>query len=175
MQLPIRNTTTQYGFGGRILHWSSVALLLVLIFTSLEFEDLEAGSERVELIRKHASYGLIFLFIMLSRLTWRCKNINPVRSYSIKSWQKFSAFFLHRLIYAVIITQCVAGLLSLSFAGSGIPFFDLFELPALLDKHDEFYSLSASIHFVLSIVIYPLFAIHISAAIYHQIFGVLDD
>ena len=175
MQIPIRNTTTQYGFGSRILHWSSVAFLLILIFTALEFEDLEASTERLELIRKHASYGLIFLFIMLSRLTWRCKNINPVRSYSIKTWQKFSAFFLHRLIYAIIITQCVTGVLNLLFVGSGISFFGFFELPALFDKHDEFYSLSTSIHFALSIVIYPLIAIHISAAIYHQIFGVLDD
>ena len=112
---------------------------------------------------------------MSLRLYWRCTNENPVHSYNIYSWQKFAALFLHRGIYFVVITQSLTGLLNLVSAGSGIAFFDLFEIPALLNRNDDLHKVFTSIHNVISIVIYPLFAIHISAAIYHQLFGVLDE
>ena len=110
--MPVRwtNSATRYGLGGRCLHWLSVALLVTMIVTALPFEEMEAGPEKTELIRRHASYGLIFLLVMGLRVYWRLTNANPVLSYSIRS-----------------------------------------------------------------VLIYPLFAVHITAAIYHQIFGVLDD
>jgi cytochrome b561 len=175
MPVSFRNSVSQYGLAGRVLHWSSVALLVTLILTAAEFEDLETSPDKLELIYQHASYGLIFLFLMSFRLFWRCTNHNPVQSYNIQSWQKFGAHFLHLGIYIIVITQSLTGLLNLIYAGSGIPFFGLFELPALTDKHSELHDIFTSIHHVLSIVIYPLFALHISAAIYHQLFGVLDD
>lgn len=175
MPLRLLNSKTQYGVGGRVLHWSSVALLVTLILTAFKFEDLDAGAGKMELIREHASYGIIFLLLMSVRLTWRCTNENPVYSYNIKNWQKFAACFLHGLIYVVVITQSLIGLMNLISAGSGVPFFHLTLIPALIDKHLELHKLFTSMHFVLSMVIYPLFAMHISAAIYHQLFGVLDD
>lgn len=150
-------------------------MLVTLILTAAEFEDLESSPGKLDLIHQHASYGLVFLLLMSLRLFWRCTNHNPVHSYNIKNWQKFAAHFLHWSIYVIVITQSLAGILNLVFAGSAIPFFDLFELPLPIDKHDGLRELFNSAHYVLSIVIYPLFAIHISAAIYHQLFGVLDD
>ncbi len=175
MPLSLKNSATQYGLGGRVLHWTSVALLVTLILTASRFEDLEASTEKVELIREHASYGLIFLLVMSMRLLWRCSNENPLLSYKIPAWQKFSARFLHWGIYVVVITQSLTGLLNLVFAGSSITFFDLFAIPAVIDRHEQWYKLFTGIHFFLSVVIYPLFAIHITAALYHQLFGVLDD
>ena len=175
MPVTFRNSETQYGHGGRILHWTSVALLLTLILTANDFDDLEQGVERAELIRTHASWGLLFLLVMSLRLYWRLSNINPVNSYSIHGWQKFSAKFLHWSIYFIVISQSLVGIVNILGAGHGIPFFDLFELPPVMEKSELLYEVSRTVHYVISIVIYPLFAIHISAAIYHQLFGVLDD
>jgi cytochrome b561 len=175
MPISFKNSVSQYGLGGRLLHWSSVALLVTLILTAAEFEDLDASPDKLRLIHQHASYGFIFLFLMSLRLFWRCTNYNPVYSYNIQSWQKFGAHFLHWGIYVIVIAQSLTGLLNLIFAGSEIPFFELIAIPALTEKHDELHSFFSSIHYVISIVIYPLFAIHISSAIYHQLFGVLDD
>ena len=64
--MPVRwkNSATRYGLGGRCLHWLSVALLVTMIVTALPFEEMEAGPEKTELIRRHASFGLIFLLVM---------------------------------------------------------------------------------------------------------------
>ena len=173
--ISFKNTTTQYGLGGRILHWTSVSLLIALIVTANQFEGLAEGLDKKDLVNLHVSLGLIFLMIMFSRLYWRLTNVNPVHSYQIPSWQKFSAIFLHRTIYAIVIFQSICGISSLIFSGKGIAFFSIFTIPTFLTEQKLYLELSNTLHYVISIVIYPLFAIHISAAIYHQLFGVVDD
>ncbi|MGI9229739.1 MAG: cytochrome b [Gammaproteobacteria bacterium] len=175
MSLHFRNTYSQYGLGGRVLHWSGVALLVTLIVTAGKFEDMDMSPEKAELIKRHASWGLIFLLVMFMRVYWRISNENPVRSYNIRAWQKSAARSLHLSIYGVVITQSLIGMANLICAGSGIPFFGFFELPPLMQKQEAAYEISKTLHYVLSVAIYPLFAVHISAAIYHQIFGVLDE
>ena len=175
MAFSFRNTRNQYGLGGRILHWTGVTLLLTLILTADGFQDLEAGVNRSILVKTHASWGLLFLLVMAMRVVWRLSNHNPVHSYSIRNWQKNTALILHWTIYLVVISQALAGLLNVVYSGSNIAFFRLFEFPVLMARDESLYDLSRMIHYVLSVVIYPLFAIHISAAIYHQLFGVLDD
>ena len=157
------------------MHWLSVALLATVIVTALPFEEMEASPEKTELIRQHASYGLLFLLIMGLRVFWRRSNVNPVLSYSIRNWQKFCAVNLHRLIYVIVITQALTGIASLVSGGSAIPFFDVFEIPRLADRREGLYDLFTDTHHFISVIIYPLFAVHITAAIYHQIFGVQDD
>ena len=175
MSIPWKNSETQYGWGGRVLHWSSVTLLVVLILTGDGFADLDPGPDKARLIANHVSWGLLFLVIMLTRVYWRTSNHNPVNSYSIRTWQKYSARSLHLTIYAIVIAQSLIGLLNLFSAGQGIVFFSFFETAALMQKNTALYELSKSLHYSLSIAIYPLFFVHISAAIYHQLFGVLDD
>ena len=175
--MPVRwkNSATQYGMGGRVLHWLSVALLVTMIVTALPFEEMEASPEKMELIRRHVSYGLVFLLVMGMRVYWRRTNVNPVLSYDIRNWQKVCAVNLHRLIYVVVITQALTGIASLVSGGAAIPFFDVFEIPRLSGRREGLYDLFTETHHFISVIIYPLFALHITAAIYHQIFGVRDD
>lgn len=175
MTIHFKNTETQYGLVARVLHWGSVALLVTLILISGQFEEMEVSPERLELIITHSSIGLIFMLLMLSRLTWRNMNINPIKSYSMKVWQKIAAISLHRCIYIVLITQCVIGILMLLTVGEPIHFFEFFEIAPVMDKKESFHVFLKNSHAFISIVIYPMFAIHISAAIYHQIFGLVDD
>lgn len=170
----IKNTETQYGLIARVLHWSSVMLLLTLIVVASQFAELLASPEKLKLTTLHSSVGLVFFLIMLGRLTWRNVNHNPIKSYSIKSWQRLAAFSLHRCIYIILIAQCVAGIMMLITAGEPIHIFNVFELIPLI-AHPLLHDFVLNIHIFISIIIYPLLAIHISAAIYHQIFGLTDD
>ena len=45
----------------------------------------------------------------------------------------------------------------------------------LLQRNDGLHSLFSETHHIISVIIYPLFALHITKAIYNQLFGVLDD
>ena len=171
----VKNTKTQYGLIARILHWTSVTLLLTLIVVASQFEEMLASPEKLKLTALHSSVGLVFFLIMLARLTWRNVNHNPIKSYSIKSWQKLAAISLHRCIYVVLVAQCIAGIMMLITAGEPIRIFNLFELISVIEKNTLLNNFSLNTHLFISILIYPLLAIHISAAIYHQIFGLMDE
>ncbi len=174
MSLQLKNSFSQYGFVARVLHWSSVILLISIVYYSGLFEDLKDGDERQGLVHLHSSLGLIFLSLMFSRLIWRYVNFNPIHSYNIKNWQKFAAVLLHRTVYFVVILQCVIGLMILLAAGGSIHFFE-FEMGALLERHEFLHSFSIEVHSLISYLIYSMLALHIFAGIYHQIFGVLDE
>jgi cytochrome b561 len=144
-----------------------------LIITANRFEGLQQDSDKTDLIMQHASWGILLLLLMFLRLYWRITNLNPVHSYNIADWQKFSAILIHRLIYFVVITQCISGLVSLLFSNFDISFFRLINIHSFIE-YELLNEISKHVHFILSIVIYPLLAIHISAALYHQLFGVHD-
>lgn len=175
MSIDLKNSATQYGLIARILHWTSVALLLTLIVVASQFSDLTHGPEKLALISSHSSIGILLLILMIARLTWRNLNPNPIRSYSIRPWQKLVAISLHRSIYVIIIAQCFLGILMLLSSGERFHFFDVFELPPLLEQASPFHETVLGFHYLISVMIYPLFAVHISAAIYHQIFGLVED
>jgi cytochrome b561 len=171
----IKNTNTQYGLIARILHWLSVALLLSLVVIASQFEEMLASPEKLKLTILHSSVGMVFFIVILARLSWRNINHNPIKSYRIKGWQKLAAISLHRSIYVVLIAQCIAGIVTLITMGKPLYIFNLFELIPLIERHTTFNTFALNTHQFISIMIYPLLAIHISAAIYHQIFGLTDD
>jgi cytochrome b561 len=175
MSIALKNSHTQYGLVARILHWSSVAMLLTIIVVASQFSDLAPGPERLALISSHSSIGILLLMLMSARLTWRNLNANPIHSYSIQTWQKLLAISLHRSIYVIIITQCCLGMLMLLTSGEPFHFFNVFELPALLEQAHPIHATVLGLHYLVSVMIYPLFAIHITAAIYHQIFGLVEE
>ena len=80
----IKNTLTQYGLIARILHWLSVVLLLSLVVMASQFEEMLVSPEKLELTTLHSSVGLVFFLVILTRLTWRNINHNPIKSYRIK-------------------------------------------------------------------------------------------
>lgn len=175
MRIEIKNSRTQYGLIARLLHWSSVAMLLTLIVIASQFADQDPGSDKRELITRHASLGLIFLVLMLTRLLWRNLNQNPIHSYSLQPWQKLAALSLHRSIYVILLAQCVLGLLILLSSGEAVHFFDWLAWPPLFAKADALHETVRGLHYLVSVMIYPLFAVHITAAIYHQIFGLVEE
>lgn len=175
MGIDLKNSNTQYGLIARILHWTSVALLLTIIVVASQFADKTPSPEKLALISRHASLGILLLMLMIARLTWRNLNPNPIYSYSIKAWQKLLAISLHRSIYIIIITQCLLGILLLLTGGETFHFFNVFELLPLLAKTHPIHEAILGVHYLISIMVYPLFAVHITAAIYHQIFGLIED
>src|SRR5690606_2297416 len=129
MSIDIRNSSTQYGLVARILHWTSVAMLLTLIVIASQFSDKDAGPDKQALVIQHSSIGMLFLMVMLARLTRRSLTPNPIQSCRDKGWQKRQAMALHRSVYRILIAQCILGLLILLTRGEPWRFYSLLEVP----------------------------------------------
>lgn len=169
-----KNTNAHYGVVSRLMHWMSVILLVTLIIVSGQFEEMADSEKKRELIQLHSSFGIVFFLLIVLRFLWRQVNLNPVLSYDLAGWQKCAAINLHRLIYLTLLFQCVLGFFMLFYSGEVVTFFD-FQIGKGVKETVGLNELAKEIHSLVSVLIYPLLAVHIGAAIYHQIFGVLDE
>jgi len=173
-RLLVRNSTYHYGQIARLLHWTSVGLLVAAVYSSSLIGSLDEGAARNALIAEHVSYGLTLLCVMCARFLWRQSNPNPIHSYSIYAAQKRIAISVHWFIYAVIIFQSCIGVAQVVTTGQGVSLFGV-QLSASLAAQDiELSERLNDIHLALANLIYWVLGLHITAAIYHQIFGVLD-
>lgn len=170
MAIAIKNSDTHYGVVAWTLHWMSVAALLATIVVSSQFEGREVSKDDGT-IMLHASVGIVLLALMVVRLTWRSINKNPVQSYRIHPAQKLAAKLVHLSIYLFLIVQCTLGLVILVAGARIIPFFQLSTFRTDAFKNVPLEQLAINIHAYTSDAVYPLIGLHISAAIYHQIFG----
>lgn len=173
--MPLKNTPKHYGHIARGLHWTSVTLVLLSVLFGTEIAALAEDEESSAALAKHSSFGLALLAVMLSRFAWRMKNHNPILSYTIAPWQKRSAMSLHWFLYALVVSQCLLGVAQLLADGSPISFFDwqLFHGSALAapDVRERL----NDVHARFAELIYITVAIHVTAATYHQIFGVVEE
>lgn len=174
MGIDFKNTEKHYGLVARVLHRSSVAVLVGVIYFSGLMEGLKSGPEKLGFVYDHASFGIAFLALMLVRFLWRLWNLNPVRSYSIKSWQKGMAINLHRALYAVFIIEALIGLVILFSNGEKLVLFKYLALPSFMEMDGAWAGILRDCHRMILNGIYFLLFIHISSAVYHQIFGVLE-
>jgi cytochrome b561 len=153
--MKFRNSAFDYGLVARLLHWSSVAVLLSVVTLAGQIELASEVLYRLDLINQHSLIGLCLMFIMLLRFLWRQINKNPVKGYKLHPLQKMAAMTLHRGIYAVILLQCLLGLyLWLYIPGPQSVF---------VYTHD-----------VMNDLITLILIFHILAAFYHQVFGVIS-
>lgn len=173
--MQLKNSETRYGHVARVLHWTSVGLLLASVILGAELAPPPSAQDRVEVIARHSSIGILLLAVMLMRFSWRLNSLNPVRSYTVSAWQQRAAISLHWFLYAVVISQCLVGLAQLFADGSPIEIFDLVLLESSGMRDDELRERLNDIHASFANVIYVVIAVHVGAAIYHQIFAVVDD
>ena len=174
MPIRVKNTATDYGLAGRIMHWSTAGLVMWLFIGSGTIEDMAEGAERDALLAQHISLGLCVLILMSARAYWRLTNPNPVMSYKIASWQKFAAKSVHWTLYALVLSQAFTGIISVLTDGGSIAFFDFVSLGPWFEPVPVLHDFTASLHAAISTTLLYLVGLHVTAATYHQIFGVVD-
>lgn len=175
LSLQLRNTETRYGQVGRLMHWTSVALLAVIVIVSVQLEDLADGPGKTALVGRHASFGLLLLVLMFLRAGWRSSNVNPIHSYTIPGWQKKLAQSIHLFVYAIVISQCIVGVVQVMAYESAVTLFGIVVVEPAGAASPGARELLHELHEWMANVIYVTVSIHVAAAIYHQIFGVVGE
>ena len=168
----LRNTEYAYGQIARLLHWCSVAALLAAVVWGTE---AAAHSDDKAVLGQHVAVGLLLLALMLARFAWRISNLNPLLSYRLAAWHKRGAVSVHWLIYAAVVTQCLIGIAQVLVAEQPVMLFEQVPLPLLESASMEVRERLNDVHRAISELIYIVIALHVAGAIYHQLFGVVDE
>jgi len=87
----LRNSTTDWGWVSRILHWLMAVLIFGQFILGKYAHELERTPEKLSLMMWHKSIGITLLFIVLLRLLWSLANPRPAISIDLPRWERISA------------------------------------------------------------------------------------
>ncbi|MCC6891131.1 MAG: cytochrome b [Hyphomicrobiales bacterium] len=159
---------TGYTLTARVLHWLVAALVLVMVPVGIVIANEWGGPVQDFLYNLHKSIGVTLIPIVILRLFYRLTNPPPPLPSDIPAIQQFAAYTTHWALYALILIQPMIGYLMTSAYPAPVPFFGLFNLPAIWPADRAFSERLSVVHLYLGIAIAAVAAMHISAALYHH-------
>jgi cytochrome b561 len=121
---------------------------------------------RGTLFTLHKSIGVTILLLTIVRLFWRTANPAPSFPARMMRWEAYSAKLSHWLIYGVLLVMPISGYVLFSAGGHAVPFFGLFDFPAL-PQNKGAAKLADGIHLIAQWVVYALIAWHVLATTWH--------
>lgn len=150
------------------LHWIGVALILAVAIIGLVMVELPRGTGlRKFFYPLHKSLGISVLALAALRLAVRALTRAPA-ALPAPPWQRRTAAASHALLYLLMLVLPLSGWLLNSFAGQPLPWFGLFDLPALAGERPQARQTADVMHVVLFWSLCALVCVHALAAAHHH-------
>lgn len=165
----LNNTASQYGTVSKLLHWSNAVLMLPTIaagyyMTTLSDED----PLYFRLLDLHQVVGVLIFCLFVIKGIWRIADSNPDLSLVSQGVELWLARIVHLILFLSMAMIPVLGYLFATAQGDGVPVYDLFEIPALMDLNKAQADLVIDLHAVLAYTVAVLILLHIFAAMKHR-------
>lgn len=166
--MTLRNTTTDWGWAAKSLHWLVAIGIAWLIWLGLTQSDMPRGAERDAIRATHASWALLVLVLMVLRLLWRLANETPAHPAASPAWQRVAATVVHWGIYLAVFVQLAAGAMTTATGGKPLPFFGLFSIPLPVAEDRDAHHFWEEVHEYTWQVLAILVGVHFLAALYNH-------
>jgi cytochrome b561 len=172
MHMPSRRrfaNADRWGPVSQLLHWTIVAMILVMAYLGLTMTDLPNGPHKIHTYALHKSIGLTILALVSLRVLWRLYAGAPRPVPGTPSWQERIASATHAALYALLFAIPLSGWFLNSTAGFPLQWFGLFNLPKLTHRDVAMHEIAVAVHTTLFWVLVALVAMHAAAALYHHL------
>jgi cytochrome b561 len=165
----VRNTSTQWGWPAKLLHWIGALAILVLLVHGWWMVHMTPRPERFANYLWHAALGYDFMALLLLRLLWRWLNPVPALPRQLARWERLSAQAGHVGLYLVMLGATVSGwALAGTFRNPMAK--DLMGLPVPPIVRDRaWHDVLEASHFVLSYLLAALVVVHVLGSLRHHL------
>lgn len=150
------------------LHWLLAAGLLGMLAMGLYMTSLPFSPARLKLYNWHKWAGVVILGLSVARLLWRLTHRPPV-DVAMPSWQRRTAHATHVVMYALFFAVPLMGWAYSSAAGFPIVLFGVLPLPDFVAADRELAEAIKPFHAWLAWTLLGLIALHVAAAVKHQL------
>ena len=162
--MSLKSTSTQYGSMAIALHWTSaVAVVLTWIAGFVVAETLPAG-QGAPILVAHITLGVVVFALTLLRIVWwLAADRHPGAPAGQPRWQVLAAQGTHLGLYVLLVLMASSGITTLILSGA---------VPTILSGGPvpDFSGLIPRIaHGIMSKILLALFALHVGAALWHQL------
>lgn len=165
--MSLYNSEQQYGIISRANHWLSALIVVGLIVVGMYMSDLDNGPEKQDLYALHKSMGVALLGLILVRFVWLKVSPNPAQLSSTR-FEHILGHSVKGMLYLAMLMMPITGWLLSNAAGYDVKFFDLFTLPTLIEKNEEFKEIIEEIHEFGGLMVIGLVLLHVAGALKHH-------
>jgi cytochrome b561 len=141
----LTNSPSRYGSVSQVLHWLTVALVIVLFVTG-KVTDIEADHPGNAPFLWHGSLGVLVLLLVVTRVVWAFASPAPPLPSTMTRLGRISARTMHGLLYALLVAVPLAGWLAASSEGASVNFFGLVTVPHWDLRGNQASTLTANDH-----------------------------
>lgn len=149
----------------KALHWATVILVLMMLPAGFVMSRYDVGDA---IYNAHKSIGPVILLLTLVRLVYRLMHPPKPLPADMMILEKAVAHATHWSLYALLIVQPLVGWIATSAYPAPIPFFGLFDLPAIWSEDRAFSDFMYRWHFRLGVILSLLVCAHIAGALFHH-------
>jgi cytochrome b561 len=107
--------------------------------------------------------------LVIVRILWRATHTAPPLPSHMPAWQRGLAHLTHFLLYVLMVAIPVSGYLYSSAANVPVVYLGLVPLPRLIAPDPQLKEVLKSVHIALNYTLLVLFALHVLAALKHQL------
>ena len=165
-----KNDPQRWGAVSQLLHWLIVVLIVVMAWLGLTMTDLPTSPYKIRVYSLHKSIGMTLLALVLLRLAWRAFAGRPDDLPGTPTWQHRLAGATHGLLYVLLLAVPISGWVMNSASGFPMPWFGLFNVPAITGRDRALHELSETWHEWLFWALVVIALVHAAAAVYHHLF-----
>ena len=161
------NSEQRFGVVAQTLHWGMFVLIALQLVGGHALDEIPRQSAiRGIAYDTHETLGLVVLFLVFLRLSWRMASRAPVAVGP--QWQKLAARTAHVCLYVLIIAVPVVGYLMVDAKGYDVAFFG-WTAPDLVATDKDLGARLKSLHEALAWGLMAVIVAHAGAALWHHV------
>jgi len=158
-----------YRFSQKVIHWLMAVFITLDLVVARKFGgDMELW-DRLDSRIDHASLNLVVMCLFLLRVYLRRKHGAPSATTNMSNWQVSLSKITHLGIYMLMASLFVTGLITALNVTDPLPAFAAYDF-TLGNKDETLFQFVRQFHEAATQVMIALIALHVIAAIYHQVF-----
>ena len=163
------NLRYSYDRPQRAFHWIMAATIFVAFALGLWAWSLPPKTPlRVNLLFAHKSLGMLTLVLLPLRVAYRVAVGEPAFRIPLDRLAKGASHAAHGLLYLLMLVLPVSGYVMSGAGGHPIPFFGLFNWPALVAQDKELSQSASGMHFWAAWAFVAILALHLAAVVWHE-------
>ena len=166
-------SSSRYSLTAIALHWVLALGLLGLLAFGWYMTELPFSPARLKYYNWHKWAGVTLLVLSVLRLLWRLTHRPPAlptaMAAAMPRWQHIAHHGVHHLLYLLFFAVPLLGWAYSSAAGFPIVWFGLWQLPDLVAASPALAEALKPWHAIAAYSLAALIALHIAAALKHQL------
>ena len=166
--MKLTNSSERWGGLTQLMHWVVVALIIAQFTIASIAEDLPLGMQKLAWLARHKSVGITILGIAVARLAWRLLSPGPALPSRLGPVERLLASVTHIGLYLALFLLPLTGWLMSSAKGYPVSWFNLVQLPDLIAKNEDTFTLLKETHEVLAVTLLGLALLHVAGALKHH-------